>query len=95
MRARGFHRNEQPSFGPNTAETLVTLSFSSVTSLTAVDVMKAWSLVGFLIGRDRTVFPAFLSDATGIGSAEALEKHYGLDPDELDAAWRAFVIDNG
>jgi len=56
--------------------------------------VKAWSVVEFLIGRDRTAFVALVRGCKGDQDrVVALETRFGKDVETLDDLWRKWVIE--
>ncbi len=64
----------------------------SAYELPIVASVKAWSVVDFLLRRDRAAFVAMLRDLKGAKSfADVLETRYGKSVEALDDEWRRWV----
>jgi hypothetical protein len=68
---------------------------SSIAGMNARDAMKAWSIVTYLRSVDPQALHRFLRQTATGKTTEALQKEYGLSPDALDEAWRAYIVEHG
>ena len=74
---------------------LGTVFASSHAGMTVEDVIKAWSVVEFLVDRGPRSFSRFALLLTAADVAMALELAYALDVEGFDEAWRRHVIEHG
>ncbi len=60
------------------------------------ELVKAWSVVDFMIRLDRAKFEAFIDATKDVENTvdDALKATYGMSWTQLDGAWRAFVSAN-